>query len=86
MPNGKPIRTDKEVLQAFADVEAFAGLHGGQWRYERLGITEQQLWVIMRKKRFAPWIEYTWDPSNGNLTDAGRAELARLTLPPAAKV
>lgn len=74
MPNGKPLRTDLEILNAFDQCKAFKS----PTRYDFLGITQRELWMILNKPRFGPWFDYTWDPANGWLTDAGKAHLAKL--------
>lgn len=74
MPNGKPIRSDLEVLTVFAECEPFGPIE----RFTALGITEKQLWTLMRKQRYDKWIDYTWNPNNGHLTELGKIELQRL--------
>jgi len=75
MPNGKPIRTDLELLRVYRDVpEPNSYTH----RAEVLGIEPYQFRTLASKDRFSRFIEYSWNIELGWLTEEGKQKLIEL--------
>lgn len=78
MPNGKSLISDLEMLTAFEEPFIVNGIPRDQRLYEKYNLHWKQLYRLCDKPKFDTWIECGVSFRSGWLTEAGKAELARL--------
>lgn len=80
MPNGKPIATDIEVLEGFAEPFDLGGVVRDERMALRWGCSVKQVYSLWNKKRFADLIDWGITQRSGWLTPEGQEELNRLKI------
>ncbi len=78
MTNGKPIATDLQVLQGFAEPFMVDDLPRDERMAKRWGVSLRQVYVVWDKPRFGPWIESGVTLRSGWLSPEGKRRLAEL--------
>ncbi|MGB5217127.1 MAG: hypothetical protein WBN66_02395 [Smithella sp.] len=78
MPNGKPIASDLEVLEGFAEPFLVDGIPRDERLAEKWGCSVSQVYVLWDKKRFNGLYDYGVSQRSAWLTEEGKARLKEL--------